>query len=282
MATVKELREVYKKQYNKDFPQATLSRWVKEGKIKVTKINSRNYDYNLDDFIRIINSKEYMTKCKALQEKPENYIGRIKGHLLIKSVVPKEEYLTNYAGTLMYCDCLSCGKKNVQVRFTYLSDNGNYDQLTCGCGRKVRAFLASAREGIDEEYLYSFEDFEKFLFIHKLLTHIIDNYYGTQCDLNEYKTAVQYFYNNNQFNKVYDFWQKHKNESSTFYDLAKPSIDHIIPLSRGGTSKLSNLQVLTVFENLAKRDMTMEEWNNFKKRTNTHSNYFIEEVMSNE
>jgi hypothetical protein len=50
-------------------------------------------------------------------------------------------------------------------------------------------------------------------------------------------------------------------------------------LSRGGTSKLSNLQILTVFENLAKRDMTMEEWNIFKEKTNTHSNYFIEEVM---
>lgn len=282
MATAKELKEIYKKQYGKDFPQATLSRWVKEGKIRVTKINSRNYDYNLDDFIKIINSKEYITKVKAFQEKPIDYIGRTKGHLLIKGIVPKEEYSTKYSGTLMYCDCLSCGKKNVQVRFTYLSDNGNYDQLTCGCGRKIRAFLASARQEIDEDFLYSFEDFDKFLFIHKMLTHITDNYYGTQCDLEEYKTAIRFFYKDNQFNQVYKFWLKHKDKSNTFYDLAKPSIDHIIPLSRGGTSKLSNLQILTVFENLAKRDMTMEEWNEFKKLTNTHSNYFIEEVMLND
>ena len=279
MATAKELNEVYREQYGKDFPQATLSRWVKEGKIRVVKINSRNYDYNLDDFITIINSKEYQTRSKASQEKPEDYIGRIKGHLLIKGIVPKKEYLSKYKGTLMYCDCLSCGKKDVQVRFTYLSDNGNYDQLTCGCGRKIRAFLASAREGIDEEYLYSFEDFDKFLFIHKMLTHITDNYYGTKCDIDEYKAAVQYFYEDKQFNQIYKFWQNHMNEFSTFYDLAKPSIDHIIPLSRGGTSKLSNLQILTVFENLAKRDMTMEEWNIFKEKTNTHSHYFLEEVM---
>ena len=25
--------------------------------------------------------------------------------------------------------------------------------------------------------------------------------------------------------------------------------------------------------------MTMEEWNNFKIKTNTHSNYFIEEII---
>jgi len=52
-----------------------------------------------------------------------------------------------------------------------------------------------------------------------------------------------------------------------------------MPKSRGGTNELNNLQFLTLFENLNKRDMTMEEWNNFKKETNTHSNYFIEEIM---
>jgi predicted site-specific integrase-resolvase len=59
MATSKELNEAYKEIYNKDFPQPTLSRWVKEGKIKVNKKNSRVFDYNLEDFLRIIKSKEY-------------------------------------------------------------------------------------------------------------------------------------------------------------------------------------------------------------------------------
>lgn len=282
MATKKEINEYYFSIYGKDFPSATLSKWVKEGKISATKTNGRNYDYNIEDFIKLVNSEKYVNQLRAKKEKPSEYIGKIKGHLLITGIVPKEEYSQVYSGTLMYCDCLNCGKKHIQVRFTYLSDNGNYDQLTCGCGRKVRAFLASARKGIDEEYLYSFGDFDKFLFIHKMLIHITDNYYGTKCDINEYKEAVQYFYEDKQFNRIYEFWQSHKNETNTFYDLAKPSVDHIIPLSRGGTSKLSNLQILTVFENLAKRDMTMEEWNNFKKVTNTHSSYFIEEVMPNE
>ena len=60
------------------------------------------------------------------------------------------------------------------------------------------------------------------------------------------------------------------------------TLDHIIPKSRGGTNELNNLQILTVFENLAKRDMTQEEWNNFKKETKTHSDYFIENFVKEE
>jgi hypothetical protein len=44
------------------------------------------------------------------------------------------------------------------------------------------------------------------------------------------------------------------------------------------SNSIDNLQYLTIFENLAKRDMTMEEWNQFKKDTNTTSNYFYESI----
>lgn len=280
MSTIQEIEQIYKNKFNKLLPSATISRWVNSGRLKAKKQSNGRYDYDIDSFLSIISSDAYVTKTQARKEKPEEYIGRTKGYLLIKSIVPKNEYQTQYKGTLMYCDCLACGQKNIQVRFTYLSDNGNYDQLTCGCGRKRRAFLASSRAGIDEEFLLTFDNFEKFLFVHKLLTHIIDNYYGTNCDLEKYKEALNYFYYNIQFNKVYDFWLSQKNKTNTFYDMAKPSLDHIVPISRGGTSQLDNLQVLTVFENLAKRDMTMQEWQEFKRNTNTHSSFFIEEVMA--
>ena len=61
----------------------------------------------------------------------------------------------------MYCDCLRCGKKHIQVRFSYLTPNGNYHQDTCGCGRKERAFLASAREDMRKDFLAQFnQNFE--------------------------------------------------------------------------------------------------------------------------
>ena len=74
-------------------------------------------------------------------------------------------------------------------------------------------------------------------------------------------------------------------KNNTFYDWAKPSLDHIIPWSRDGRNEKENLHFLTVFENLAKRDMTLDEWTAFKIKTNTTSDYFVErikEVMSNE
>lgn len=282
MATKKEIDSYYSSIYGKPFPGSTLSKWVKEGKLLATKKDNGFYDYDLDCFKQLISDEGYSKQIRAKKEKPIDYIGRVKGCLLVKSIVPKEEYQSNYTGTLMYCDCLACGKENVQVRFTYLTDNGNYEQLSCGCGRKRRAFLASAREDIEEDFLLEFEDFEKFLFVHKALTHMVDNYYGTKCDTEEYKRAVRILYADKQFNAVYNFWNLNHNRGKTFYDLAKPSIDHIIPLSRGGTSKIENLQILTVFENLAKRDMTQEEWQEFKLNTNTISDYFIEKIYNKE
>lgn len=73
--------------------------------------------------------------------------------------------------------------------------------------------------------------------------------------------------------------KNNKERGKTFYDLAKPSLDHIIPKSRGGTNTKENYQFLTVFENLSKRDMTKEGWNNFKEKTHTYSDYFIESIM---
>ena len=58
-------------------------------------------------------------------------------------------------------------------------------------------------------------------------------------------------------------------------DITKPSILNQVPKSRGGDNSLDNLQYLTVFENLSKRDMTMIEWEEFKQKTNTKSELFL-------
>jgi hypothetical protein len=147
---------------------------------------------------------------------------------------------------------------------------------SCGCVRKIEAFLATnGVKGLDREYLETFSDFDKFLFLHKAIRSTI----GIELmSLEEYKDYINYFYNDFQFNAVYNFWKKQE-KVNTFYDWAKPSLDHIIPWSRGGRHNKENLHFLTVFENLAKRDMTMEEWTEFKQTTTTMSDYFIEQIL---
>ena len=211
--------------------------------------------------------------------KKYNLINKTVGKLKVISLVPKDERPTQNHGNYWLCKC-QCGNY-CKVPTTYLTGNSNYTQTSCGCDRKKRAFQETTHLDVSKEFLDSFDDFDKFLLLHRMLIRVSGNdgtYYKKHYD--EYQTIINYFYNDKQFNAIYDFWQNHKNQNLTFYDWAKPSLDHIIPSSRGGDNSLSNLQFLTTFENLAKRDMTMEEWNNFKQNTNTSSDYFIENILA--
>lgn len=203
--------------------------------------------------------------------------GKKVGKLTVIDIVPKELRPSQNHGHYWYCDC-SCGTKHIMVLTTYLTDAGHYTQTSCGCDRKIKAFLSSTRKDITEEWINSFDNFDKLLFIHSMISHSA----GTgikEYALQDYKDIIIKLYNDEVFNTVYNFWLNHKKEHNTFYDWAKPSLDHIIPRSRGGSDLAENLQVLTVFENLAKRDMTWDEWEEFKRVTNTHSDYYIESIM---
>ena len=201
--------------------------------------------------------------------------GQRFGRLTAIKLIPKEARTWSNKERAWLCKC-DCGNEIIVRQRSLRSARMT---KSCGCLRKIDAFLATTTvKDLTEEYLLKFNDFDKFLFIHRSITHTINL---INIDISNYKEYIEYFYYQNQFNKLYSFWKKQE-RLNVFYDWAKPSIDHIIPKAKGGTNELNNLQFLTTFENLSKRDMTMEEWNNFKKITNTHSNYFIEEVMSNE
>ena len=206
-------------------------------------------------------------------------IGKNVGKLKVLSLVPTNERPTQNHGNYWLCKC-ECGNF-VKVPTTYLTGNSNYTQTSCGCERKQRAFQASTKMQVSNQFLDQYKDnFEKFLFIHHAIMATSGNsssYYEKHQI--EYEEIINFFWNDKQFNTLYFLWLKNKKLNNTFYDWLKPSLDHIVPSSKGGKNELSNFQFLTTFENLAKRDMTMEEWNLFKLKTNTKSDYFIENIM---
>ena len=204
-----------------------------------------------------------------------NLTGQKVGKLLIGELVPVEKRPTKNHGNYWYCKC-DCGNE-VMVPTSYLSGNGNYTQMSCGCDRKKKAFLKTSNVNTTQKFTDTFDDFEKYLFIHKQITANGKRNYEYQ--QSQYEEDIKYFYNDIQFNAVYKFWKNNANRGNTFYDLAKPSLDHIIPKSRGGQDIRENYQFLTVFENLSKRDMTWEEWCEFKEKTHTSSDYFIENIL---
>lgn len=116
------------------------------------------------------------------------------------------------------------------------------------------------------EDIKKYTDFEKL----KFLTG------GVSRNLKHFKTKSEYlayidrFYYDKRFNKIYSVWLE--NNKNKWY---MPTLDHKMSKANGGNWELDNLQFLTWFENRAKAEMSQEEWNDFKIKTNTKSDLFI-------
>ena len=114
---------------------------------------------------------------------------------------------------------------------------------------------AHLRFDIEWEWLARFNDIEKL----KCLNDCITNRRGRfTVDAGWYKEYIEKFYKDKQFNKIFSSWV------GSGEKYLKPSIDHIRPVSRGGTNEISNIQFLTWFENRCKNDMTQKEWDILK------------------
>ena len=93
-----------------------------------------------------------------------------------------------------------------------------------------------------------------------LLNDVITNRSGRWDVSTEwYKSYIERFYNDRQFNLIYEAWLDSGKQT-----YKKPSLDHILPRSKGGTNCIDNLQFLSWFENRCKNDMTQEQWNALK------------------
>jgi len=171
-----------------------------------------------------------------------------------------------------YCDCGNTVTKEArQLRFQMYPN--------CGCindyAKTITASKYVVRYGEDNinpiAVAEEFPDYDKFVLISRAVRF-------NMSDKDNWFNFIRRFYNDEQFNKVYEFWQKQP-RLNTFYDFAKPSIDHKMPVAKGGDDSLDNLHFVTMFENYAKRDMTWEEWCQFKKDTNSTSDYYLESIM---
>lgn len=115
---------------------------------------------------------------------------------------------------------------------------------------KYKNMAGHIRFNIDFEFLKRFDDIEKLSFLNKC----ISNRDKRWSDISDewYKQYLLKFYNDENFNK---FYLKYKETKDKYF---KPSIDHIIPKSRGGDNNLDNLRFLSWFENRCKDNMSLE------------------------
>lgn len=129
-------------------------------------------------------------------------------------------------------------------------------KFDCNNERLYNNMATHLRFDVDYKWLIQFEDFNKL----KLLNDAITDRSGRwEVDTEWYKKYLIKFYNDSQFNSIYKEWCL-----SGYEKYKKPSVDHIVPKSKGGINDLDNLQFLSWFENRCKNDMTQEEWNNLK------------------
>ena len=129
-------------------------------------------------------------------------------------------------------------------------------KFNCDIERNYNNMATHLRFEVSTDWLMQFKDLDKL----KLLNEVITNRSGRWDVSTEwYKSYINRFYYDDQFNKVYERWV-----SSGKDKYKKPSIDHITPKAKGGTNDIDNLQFLSWFENRCKNDMSQTEWNNLK------------------
>ena len=111
---------------------------------------------------------------------------------------------------------------------------------------------------VDLDFLLQFDNIEKLKVLNKMLRR---ERVAEHFDREKYKQFVMKFYYDPQFNLVYDDYIV---ENKAQY--AMPSLDHIIPLSKGGSWELENLQILSWVVNRAKYNFLPGEWEYIKKK----------------
>jgi hypothetical protein len=111
----------------------------------------------------------------------------------------------------------------------------------------------SLRFDVSFEYLMKYKDIDKLSMLNKLITNR-DNRFNF--DTETYLKYLEKFYHCERFEKIYRLWLVNDKEP-----MRKPSIDHIIPKSKGGKENcIDNMQIITWFANRAKGNCLPDQW----------------------
>lgn len=146
-----------------------------------------------------------------------------------------------------------------------LGNKGKHNIKRQLCSIK-KSMICRMTHDISVDDLDFVDDIRKFSFLTQRISRHSRTFFNTK---EKYLEYFKRFYNDEVFNCLYQKWIATKNKEQM------PTLDHIIPMSRGGTWDIGNLRYITWFENKCKGDMLLEEWEVFKQKTNTKSDLFI-------
>jgi hypothetical protein len=125
---------------------------------------------------------------------------------------------------------------------------------------KLKYIIGNLKYNVDIEWLASFKDIEKIIFLNRARKTMFRYIPTGKLTTEFYISYIEKFYYDKKFNYLYKKW------ISSGDRWIKPSLDHKIPLSKGGTNDLKNIRFISWFENRAKYNMDYREWENIKKR----------------
>lgn len=120
-------------------------------------------------------------------------------------------------------------------------------------------FASNLKFLFDIDWIISFDDPEKLkrlLRYARIDTKTISHKFEAR---EYYEEFVNHFYDDPQFNKIYQNWIKSNKDGRL-----SPVLDHIHPKSKGGSHKLDNLRFITNIENSCKGKLSTEEWEEVK------------------